>query len=360
MNGPLHGIKIVEISAAGPVALFGWMMADYGATVIRIDRPAHVAGRKDSVHVDNRAVLELDLKDPDHVDRVLDLVAQADVLVEGFRPGVMERMGLGPDTCLARNPKLVYARCTGWGQHGPLAADPGHDINYLALTGALAAIGTPEAPVVPLNIGADYGGGTMPLAIGVLSAIIAAQRSGRGQVIDAAMIDGSGVIVSMVYELYNRGLWHNERAVNFLDGAAPYYGVYRCSDGKFVAVGALEMKFRKALSILVDVPELGEPASSLPENWPALRRAVAERFATAPRDTWIERAADTEACCSPVLDITEAPHHPHNVARGNFVQGPEGYMPAPAPRFSATPVKRVEPPALDATLAAFAADGTAH
>src|SRR5271155_2902758 len=228
MSTPLQGLKIVEISATGPVALFGWMLADPGAPVRRTERPAYVEGRKEGVHFGNRAVIERDLKRPEDVAFILDLVRGADVLVEGCRPGVMERLGLGPEHCLAVNSKLVYGRCTGWGQDGPMAQEPGHDINYLALTGALAAIGTADQPITPLNLAADYGGGAMPLAVGVLAAVMEAQRSGRGQVIDAAMIDGTGVIVSMVYELFNSGRWVNKRNANFLDGAAPYYRCYRC------------------------------------------------------------------------------------------------------------------------------------
>lgn len=353
MMRPLDGIKIIEMSAVGPVALFGWMMADYGATVLRVDRPYHVAGRKEGVHVGNRPMIELDLKSPSDIERLLSMIAEADVLVEGYRPGVMERLGLGPDTCFSRNPKLVYARCTGWGQEGPFAQEPGHDINYLALTGALAMIGTADQPIVPLNIGADYGGGSFPLAIGVLSAIISAQRSGMGQVVDTAMIDGAGLLVSMVYELYNRGQWNVERASNFLDGTAPHYSVYECSDGKFIAVGANEMKFRAALGQLLDIPELGDPSSNDRNNWPSLKVRMAERFATEVRDTWVERAVGKETCCTPVLDMTEAPLHPHNQARNAFLQEQGGYVPAPAPRFASSPNSRVTTASLDEVLAAF-------
>jgi alpha-methylacyl-CoA racemase len=354
MTGPLHGIRIVEISAVGPVALFGSIMADLGATIIRVDRPAHFEGRKEGAHVGNRPVVDRDLKQPESVEFVLDLVRGADSLIEGYRPGVMERLGLGPDTCLEANPRLVYARMTGWGQQGPMAAEPGHDINYLALTGALAAIGTPDEPIPPLNLVADYGGGSMFACLGVVAALLAAHRTGVGQVLDVAMIDGVGSLFSMQYERYNQGLWNNRRRSNTLDGACPYYRCYQCSDGKWVAAGALEMKFRTAFAEIIGVPELAEPSSSDPANWAALSERVAAAMKARTRDEWIARMQGRETCCTPVLDMEEAPLHPHNIARGGFLQGQRGWVPAPAPRFSATPAERAAPRAADEVLAEFA------
>ncbi|ABQ68334.1 L-carnitine dehydratase/bile acid-inducible protein F [Rhizorhabdus wittichii RW1] len=355
MSGPLHGIRIVEISAVGPVALFATIMADLGATVIRVDRPSHFEGRKEGAHVANRPVVDRDLKQPESVAFVLDLVRGADVLIEGYRPGVMERLGLGPDVCLAANPKLVFARMTGWGQQGPFAGEPGHDINYLALTGALAAIGTEQEPIPPLNLIADYGGGSMFACVGVLAALLSALRSGKGQVIDVAMIDGVGSLFSMQYERYAQGLWNNARRTNTLDGAAPYYGCYPCKDGKWVAAGALEMKFRRAMANTIGVPELGEESSSDPASWPQLRTRVAEAFKTATRDEWMERMYGRETCCTPILDMDEAPHHPHNVARTGFFQDQGGWVPSPAPRFSATPAERKAPRTAEDVLKDFAA-----
>ncbi|API59359.1 carnitine dehydratase [Tardibacter chloracetimidivorans] len=353
MTRPLENVKIVEISAVGPVALFGTIMADLGATVIRIDRPAHVEGRKEGAHIANRPVVEHDLKQPESVAFVLDLVAGADVLIEGYRPGVMERLGLGPDICLARNPRLIYARMTGWGQTGPMASEPGHDINYLALTGALAAIGPKEQPVPPLNLVADYGGGSMFACLGVLSALLEAHRSGKGQVLDVAMIDGVGTLFSMQYERYGQGFWNNARQSNTLDGACPYYRCYQCKDGKWVAAGALEMKFRRALAEVISVPELGEESSGDPALWPELCDRVAAVFKSQTRDEWMERMHGQETCCTPVLDMEEAPRHPHHVARNGFFHDDNGWIPSPAPRFSGTTPTRAVAMTPEAALAAF-------
>jgi alpha-methylacyl-CoA racemase len=245
---------------------------------------------------------------------------------------------------------------TGWGQEGPLANAPGHDINYLALSGALAAIGTKDAPVVPLNIVADYGGGGMLMAMGVLAALVEAQRSGQGQVIDAAMLDGVGLLMSMAYEAFERGGWVNRRVSNLLDGAAPHYRTYKCADGKWLAVGCTELKFRANLGQAIGVPELGDPASNNPELWPALSAKLEGVFAQRGRDDWIARLARIETCVTPVLDLEEAPHHPHAQARQGFLKGPLGWTPAPAPRFSRTPGQRHGMPPLDDTLAAFGVD----
>lgn len=355
MSGPLEGIRIVEISAVGPVALFSSIMADLGATIIRIDRPSHFEGRKEGAHVSNRPVIDRDLKQPESVAFVLDLVRGADVIIEGYRPGVMERLGLGPDVCLKANPKIVFARMTGWGQQGPFAQEPGHDINYLALTGALSAIGTKDEPIPPLNLIADYGGGSMFACVGVLSAVLSAQRTGKGQVLDVAMIDGVGTLFSMQYERYNQGHWNNARCSNPLDGAAPYYGCFQCKDGKWVAAGALEMKFREAMADVIGVPELAEESSSDPANWPALKARVADAFKSATRDEWMERMYGRETCCTPILDMIEAPQHPHHIARKGFFQDRGGWIPSPAPRFSATPAERVPPRTAEDVLKDFAA-----
>lgn len=353
MTLPLKGLKIIEISATGPVALFGWILADLGATVLRVDRPTHIEGRKEGTHVENRAVIECDLKRPESVTLIKALMRNSDILVEGYRPGVMERLGLGPEICQNVNPRLIYARCTGWGQDGPMAQEPGHDINYLALTGALASIGTKDRPIIPINMIADYGGGTMSLALGVLAAVIQVQRSGRGSIIDCAMIDGVGVLFSIVYQLHNLGRWQVEREANFLDGAAPYYRCYRCADGKFVAVGALELKFRAALSRIIDVPSLGLPTSSDRANWSAISDEMSHRFLTATRDEWIAQMVGQETCCTPVLDLEEAPNHAHNIARSSFLPGEGGWVPGPAPRFSARPPDRARTPDLIAVLEEF-------
>jgi alpha-methylacyl-CoA racemase len=352
--GPLQGVKIIEMPAVGPLQLLGTIFADLGATVLRIERPAGMEKRRDSgVHTHNRAAVVLDLKKPESVALLLQMAKASDVLVEGFRPGVMERLGLGPDACLAANPRLIYGRMTGWGQQGPLASAPGHDINYLALSGALAAIGTPDQPVAPLNLLADYGGGGMLMAMGVLAALVERQSSGRGQVIDAAMLDGVGLLMSMVYEVFERGGWRNQRGANLLDGAAPFYRCYRCADGRWLAVGCTEMKFRANLGGAIGVPELGEPGSSHPAAWPGLCARLEAVFATRGRDDWVRRLGDLETCVSPVLDLEEAPQHPHAQARDGFLRDSLGWTPAPAPRFSRTPPERASPPDLAEVLAAF-------
>jgi alpha-methylacyl-CoA racemase len=312
--------------------------------------------RDNGVHTHNRAAVVLDLKQPGSIALLLQMTKAADVLVEGFRPGVMERLGLGPDACLAANPQLIYGRMTGWGQTGPLAAAPGHDINYLALSGALAAIGPKDEPVFPLNLLADYGGGGMLMAMGVLAALVERQRSGKGQVIDAAMLDGVGLLMSMVYEVFERGGWRNERRANLLDGAAPHYRCYRCRDGRWLAVGCTEMKFRANLAEAIGVPELGALTSNDPANWPALSAKLEQVFAERDRDAWVDRLAKVETCVTPVLDLEEAPRHAHAQARGTFLQDPRGWTPAPAPRFSRTPPARAAKPALDEVLRDFGVD----
>ena len=343
--GPLAGLKIIEMAGVGPAPFAGMLLSDMGADVVRIDRKP--AGKGDpfdalaeSARPDRgRRSIALDLKRPEAVAAALAIIAGADALIEGFRPGVMERLGLGPEACLARNPRLVYGRVTGWGQEGPLAGTAGHDIDYIALTGALHAIGAKDAPAPPLNLLGDFGGGAMFLAFGILCALIEARGSGRGQVVDAAMTDGVGLLMALTYKLKASGLWRNARQANLLDGGAPFYGVYRCADGKFLAVGALEPPFFDVL-----VAQLGlEPAAFAdrwnPRAWPAIRARLEAVFAQRPRDEWAALLAETDACVAPVLALEEAPRHPHNVARRAFVEINGAPQPAPAPRFSRTPAE---------------------
>ncbi len=354
MTGPLKGIKIVEMPAVGPLPLACNTFAELGATIIRIDRPAG-PDRKNpgGMHQQNRPTLVLDLKQPGASDVVIDLIQSADVLLEGYRPGVMERLGLGPDVCMAANPRLIYGRMTGWGQDGPLAKAPGHDLNYLALTGLLSAMGTKDEPVFPLNLMGDFAGGTMLLLAGVLAALLETQRSGRGQVLDVAMIDGINLIGSMVHEMNAMRAWKPERRSNMLDGAAPFYRLYRCKDGKWLALGSTEIKFRKTIGDALGFEEFGTLASSDPVNWEWMSRRLAYIFAADTRDGWMERLKDVETCLTPVLDLDEAPRHPHAVARASFRPKLEGAVPNPAPRFSRTPGSPPESPRLEETLEAF-------
>jgi alpha-methylacyl-CoA racemase len=343
--GPLAGVKIIEMAGVGPAPFAGMLLADMGADVVRIDRKP--TGARDGFDAlaggafldRGRRSVALDLKKPEAVAAALDLVAGVDALIEGFRPGVMERLGLGPAVCLARNPRLVFGRITGWGQEGPLAGSAGHDIDYIALSGALHAIGGKDAPSAPLNLLGDFGGGAMFLAFGVVCALLEARGSGRGQVVDAAMTDGVARLMAMTYQLKARGFWRGERQANLLDGGAPFYGVYRCADGKWVAVGALEPQFFAAL-----VDRLGFAAGEFADRWdrrawPAMRARLEAAFAERPRDEWAALFANSDACVAPVLDMDEAPRHPHNVARRTFVDVDGAPQPAPAPRFSRTPAE---------------------
>ncbi len=342
-KGPLVGLKVVEMAGLGPAPFCAMMLADQGADVIRIERPptgapAIVSGKFD-ILTRGRTSVQLDLRQPPAVEIVLDLVAAADVLIEGFRPGVMERMGLGPDTCLARNPRLVYGRMTGWGQHGPLSLAAGHDINYIALSGMLHAIGPADAPPTPpLNLVGDFGGGAMMLAFGVMCAVHEARQSGLGQVVDAAMTDGAALLGAMMYGMKAAGNWSNRRGDNLLDGGAPFYATYACADGKHVAIGPLEPQFYaqlRRLCGLEDDPLLD--ARDDPARWPELRQRLGDLFRTRSRDEWCALLEGSDACFAPVLDWDEAPAHPHNQARGTFVTIDDVVQPAPAPRFSRTP-----------------------
>ncbi len=339
MVGPLSGIKIVEMDAIGPVPFAAMLLAGMGADIIRIARPGGQAAYEDlgeAIVHRGRGSVALDLKTPHGHDKALELIADADALLEGFRPGIMERLGLGPDVCLATNPRVVYARMTGWGQTGPLAQRAGHDINYIALSGALAAIGEEgRPPPPPLNFVGDYGGGAMFLVAGVLAAIVEAQRTGSGQVVDVAMIDGAISLMSMFLALRQNGRWDATRESNFIDGGAPYYRCYSCSDGRFVAVGAIEPQFFRAL-----LAGLGIADDAFQQNdrsfWRTMTNAFAERFATRSRDEWAALFAETDACVSPVLDMLEAARHPHNVARRAHVEADGMLQPCVAPRFAKT------------------------
>jgi alpha-methylacyl-CoA racemase len=343
--GPLAGVRVIELAGIGPGPFCALLLADMGAEVIRVDRPgAPPADRRDVV-LRGRRALAIDLKRPEGVAAVLRLVEGADALIEGFRPGVTERLGLGPEACLARNPRLVYGRMTGWGQDGPLASSAGHDITYIALSGALWAIGRAgERPVPPLNLVGDYGGGGMLLALGVVAALFEARGSGRGQVVDAAMTDGAAQLMAPIYGALAMGRWRNQRGANRLDGAAPWYDTYECADGRYLAVGPIEPQFFAALLETLGLDPARFAGRDDPGRWPAVRAALAAAFRTKPRDEWAARFEGSDACVAPVLDLEEAPRHPHNRARGTFLERDGVVQPAPAPRFSRTPSAPGAPP----------------
>ena len=339
-NGPLNGIRIIEMDAIGPVPLCGMILSGLGAQIIRIGRPGGQAAWSDvgeAVLLRGRMNLELDLKSEADRETLMQLVERADGLMEGARPGVMERLGLGPDQCLARNPRLVYGRVTGWGQDGPLRLSAGHDLNYIAMTGALHAIAQKgQAPTVPLNLVGDYAGGTMFLALGMVSALLSARTTGRGQVVDAAMVDGVANLLSLFHAFLATGSWQDRPASNLLDGAAPFYRCYACRDGGHVAVGALEPQFFARL-----LDGLGLPADRFDQNdesrWPYMEAEFARVFASRTRQEWEDHFAGTDACVSPVLSMREAMHHPANTARQVFLDHSGVMQAAPAPRFSKTP-----------------------
>jgi alpha-methylacyl-CoA racemase len=336
--GPLAGVRVVELAGIGPGPYACMLLADMGADVVRVERPGGGGLSLASYDVLDRGrrSVAVDLKSPAGTEVVLRLVEQADVLVEGFRPGVAERLGIGPEVCLGRNPRLVYGRMTGWGQDGPLAPRAGHDIDYAAVTGALAAVGEPGGkPVPPLNLVADFGGGALFLVTGVLAALVERSGSGRGQVVDAAMVDGVTSLLSMFYGLRHAGLWRDERGTNLLDGGAPFYDTYRCADGGYVAVGALEPQFFAALLHTLALDDV--PAQHDVARWPELRQRLAEAFLTRTRDEWAAVFDDVDACVAPVLTLGEAASHPHVAARGLVVERDGVQQPAPAPRFSRTP-----------------------
>jgi alpha-methylacyl-CoA racemase len=339
-SGPLTGIRIVEIAGLGPGPYACMLLAELGADVIRVDRPGGgprlVPAAEEVLHR-SRPCVAVDLKQPAGRDALLRLADEADVLIEPLRPGVMERLGVGPDDCLARNPRLVYARMTGWGQDGPMAARAGHDINYLSLTGALHAMGTADKPIPPLNIGADFGGGSMFLVVGVLAALLERAGSGRGQVVDAAMVDGASSLVTMVYGMLAAGHWQDRRASNLLDTGAPFYDTYACKDGRHVAVGAIEPQFYAELLDGLGLTDELAGGQHEREHWPEHRRHIGEVLATRTRDEWAAAFAGTDACLTPVLGLHEAGRHPHMAARGTFIEQQGRVQPGPAPRFSRTP-----------------------
>ena len=350
-SGPLSGIKVVELAGIGPGPMCAMLLADLGAEVLRVDRLEAVdlgleRGRQYNLLNRGRRSVAIDLKHPEGADAVLRLIDGADALIEGFRPGVMEKLGLGPDVCLARNPPLVYGRMTGWGQDGTLAHAAGHDINYIALTGALHAIGSAGGPPVPpLNLVGDFGGGALYLAFGVCAGIIAAQRSGEGQVVDAAMTDGASSLMTAIYGLFAAGSFTNDRGTNVLDSGAFYYGVYECADGRHVSIGSLEGKFYDELLRRTGLSAEDFPDRLNPDSWSAYKPRIAAVFLTKTRAEWCEVMEGSDICFAPVLDFDEAPKHPHNVARGTFVEFDGVIQPAPAPRFSRTPGAIQRPPA---------------
>jgi alpha-methylacyl-CoA racemase len=344
-QGPLSGLKIVEFAGIGPGPFCGMLLSDLGADVVRIDRKGSGRGAsKFDVTSRGRRSVALDLKTPAAVEACLKLLERADAVFEGFRPGVMERLGLGPEVALKRNPKLVYGRMTGWGQTGPLAQAAGHDINYIALTGALAAIGTTEKPAPPLNLVGDFGGGALYLAFGLLAGIIHARATGEGQVVDCAMTDGSASLMAMFYGMTASGMWRAERSSNMLDGGAQFYDVYQCKDDRWVALGSIEPQF---YALLLEKTGINDPqfkAQMNREDWPELKRKLATVIRTRTRDEWEEIMGGSDVCFAPVLGIDEAPSHPHNAARQTFVTVDGVVQPAPAPRFSASPSGPPAPP----------------
>ena len=353
MAGPLAGYRIIEIAGIGPGPFAAMLLADMGAEVVRIERAAAVRGpAPDTPHFDvlqrGRRNVALDLKNPDGVTTLLDLVESADALIEGFRPGVMERLGIGPDECLARNPKLVFGRMTGWGQEGPYSQAAGHDINYISLAGALAHMGRRgEGPVPPLNMVGDFGGGGMFLAFGVVCGLLEATRSGRGQVVDTAMVDGSAVLMTMFWAFRSAGLFdENTRGGNLLDTGAHFYDVYECADGEYISVGSIEPQFYAELmrlTGLADDPDFAVQMDS--SRWPGLKERIGDLFRTRTRDEWCEVMEHTDVCFAPVLRMSEAAAHPHNVERGTFIDVGGVTQPAPAPRFSRTSPEVSRPPA---------------
>src|SRR4051794_285808 len=335
-SGPLAGVKVVEMAGIGPGPFGTMLLGDLGAQIIRVERKG--AGGTGPASDRNRVAVGVDLKSEAGRDAVLDLIASADILVEGFRPGVMEKLGLGPDVCLARNPGLIFGRMTGWGQEGPLAPRAGHDIDYIAIAGVLAHVGRyGEQPTPPLNLVGDFGGGGMFFVVGVLAALHERSVSGRGQVVDVAMVDGASLLMSMIRDFQSMGGWSDERGTNLLDTGAPYYDVYETSDGQYMAVGAIEAQFYAVL-----LEGLGLEAAALPDQngragWPQLRETFAAAFRSRTREEWTKIFENTDACVSPVITMNEATAHPHNVARNSFVEVDGMMQVAPGPRFSRTP-----------------------
>src|SRR3954453_22621762 len=335
-SGPLAGIRIVEFAGLGPGPFASMMLADMGADVVTLMRGEQKQGLRGAIMMRGRRQIACDLKDKQCVADVLKLLEGADALIEGYRPGVMERLGFGPDVVLARNKRIVYARMTGWGQSGPLANAAGHDINYISVTGALAAIGPKEKPVPPLNLVGDFGGGALYLVVGVLAALLEAKKSGKGQVVDAAMCDGAASLMSMFFDMTAVGCWTEGRDSNFLDGGAHFYGVYECACGNFISIGSIEPQFYALLRELAGLTEPDFDAQMNRKAWPALKQKLVEIFKTKTREQWCKIMEGTDVCFAPVLTMAEALQHPHMAARNVFVSRHGVTQPAPAPRFSRT------------------------
>jgi alpha-methylacyl-CoA racemase len=343
-QGPLTGLKIIEFAGIGPGPFCGMLLSDLGADVVRIDRKGQGRGSPADITARGRRSVGLDLKNPASIETCLRLFETADVVFEGFRPGVMERLGLGPDVALKRNPKLVYGRMTGWGQLGPYAQAAGHDMNYIAITGALHAIGTEDKPIPPLNLVGDFGGGALYLAFGILAGVIKARETGEGQVIDCAMSDGAASLMAMFYGFKASGAWTESRRSNLLDGGAHFYDTYQCSDGKWVSIGSIEPQF---YALLLEKTGISDPAFKAQMDrgaWPDLKAKLAAVIATKTQSEWCALMEATDVCFAPVLDLDEAPKHAHNVARQTFVEVAGVTQPAPAPRFSKTPGAIQGPP----------------
>lgn len=338
-RGPLSGVRIIEIAGLGPTPFTAMTLADMGAEVVRIARPnaRHLLGLDYDILNRGRGYIELDLKKPEDSQHVIALIAQADGVIEGMRPGVMERLGLGPEDMAELNPRLVYGRMTGWGQNGPLAQAAGHDINYISLSGALHAIGPKEKPSIPLNLLGDFGGGGMYLAFGMVCALFEAQKSGLGQVVDAAITDGTAHLMAMIYSMSEAGHWQDRRQSNLLDGAAPFYGTYQCKCGGFVSIGSIEAKFYAQLLDKTGIKQESMSTQLTPETWPEMRGKLSAAFARKTRDQWCEIMEGSDVCFAPVLTIKEAYAHPHNRARSTFFTDQGVRQPAPAPQLSRTP-----------------------
>ena len=346
--GPLKGLKIIEMAGIGPGPFCGMVLADLGVEIIRVDRASAIGtGSKQDAANRGKKSIAVDLKSEEGVEVVLKLVETADAIFEGFRPGVMERLGLGPDVCSERNERIVFGRMTGWGQEGPLANAAGHDINYISLTGALAAIGRPGSPPVPpLNLIGDFGGGGMLLALGLLAALLESKESKKGQVVDAAMTDGSALLMTMIYSMYSSGMWKTSMGSNLLDGGSHFYDTYECKDGKFISLGSIEPQFYALLCQIAELDEsiFGNQMSR--DSWPEQKEAIKKIILDKTRDEWCELMEGTDVCFAPVLDMSEAPKHPHNVERKTFIDLEGVTQPAPAPRFSRTEPEVVSSPSV--------------
>jgi alpha-methylacyl-CoA racemase len=348
MAGPLHGLRVVELAGIGPGPHAAMILGDLGADVVRIERPGKGPGiqtKGSDYLLRSRRSVAANLKSDEDKAMVLGLIAKADVLIEGFRPGVTERLGLGPEDCAAVNDRLIYARMTGWGQTGPRSQQAGHDINYISLNGVLHAVGRHgERPVPPLNLAGDFGGGSMFLLVGILSALWERERSGKGQIVDAAMVDGSSVLAQMIWAFRRMGMWNDERGVNLLDTGAPYYDTYETADGKYVAVGAIEPQFYAELLDKLGLQDADLPDQNDMGRWPELRAALTKAFGAHDRDHWAQVFAGSDACVTPVLSFAEVESEPHNTERGTFYRDDDWLFPSPAPRFSRTPPSEPTPP----------------